>query len=102
MKRIPFFIWLFILILSTSLPSKLIPEIRVLGVDKLFHMFLYSVLILLLFFGFGKKNRKFVVVFLLFAVINELWQYYIPGRVVNIYDALFNLSGVGLAFWVLS
>jgi VanZ family protein len=102
MKRIPFIIWFFILILSTSLPSKLIPEIRVFGVDKLFHLFLNSVLILLLFFGFGKKNWKFVFGFLLFAVINELWQYYIPGRVVSIYDALFNLSGVGLTFWVLS
>ncbi len=102
MKRIPFFIWLVILILSTSLPSKFIPEVRVFGVDKLFHLFFYSVLILFLFFGFGKKNRKFLIGVSIFAIINELSQYYIPGRIVNVYDVLFNLSGAGLAFWVLT
>jgi VanZ family protein len=101
MKRIPFFIWLIILILATSLPSKLIPEIRVFGVDKLIHIFLYSVLMLFFFLGFGKKNWKFLSGILLFAVINELWQYYIPGRIVSVYDIMFNIFGAGLAFWVL-
>jgi VanZ family protein len=101
MKRVPFLIWLVILILATSLPSDLVPEIRVFGVDKLIHIFLYSVLILFFFFGFGKRNWKFLLGVSIFAVINELCQYYIPGRVVSIYDIMFNLSGVGLAFWML-
>ncbi len=102
MKRIPFFLWLVILIVSTSLPLSAIPEVDVFGLDKLSHFFLFSVLILFLFFGFGKKNWKFVIFVTLFAVLDEASQYYVPGRIVSIYDFIFNLSGVGIAYWVLS
>ena len=102
MKRVPFFLWLIILILATTLPLKTIPEVDVFGLDKLSHLFLFSVLMLFLFFGFGKKNWKFLLVTILFAAINELSQYYIPGRIISLYDFVFNLSGVGLAYWVLS
>ncbi len=102
MRRIPFFLWLIILIAATSFPLSAIPEVDVFGLDKLSHLFLFSVLMLFFFFGFGKKNWKFIFVILLFAAVNELSQYYVPGRVVSIYDFVFNLSGAGIAYWILS
>lgn len=102
MKRIPFFLWLIILISATLLPLRSMPEIDVFGWDKLSHLFLFSVLMLFLFFGFGKKNWKFLFIIILFAAVDELSQYYIPGRIISIYDFVFNLSGVGFAYWVLS
>ena len=102
MKRLPFFLWLIVIIGVTSFPLGAMPEVRVFGMDKLFHFFLFSVLILFLFFGFGKKNRWFLFFFILFAVIDELWQHYVPGRFVNIYDLISNVSGIGITYWVLA
>ena len=102
MKRFPFFLWFLVLISATLLPLSSIPKVDAFGLDKLSHFFLFSVLVLFFFLGFGEKNWKFLSFIILFAVIDELSQYYIPGRVISIYDFVFNLSGVGVAYWVLS
>jgi VanZ family protein len=102
MKRLPFFLWLIVIIGVTAFPLGAMPEVQVFGMDKFFHFFLFSVLILFLFFGFGKKNWWFLFFFIVFAVIDELCQYYVPGRFVNIYDLVFNVSGIGIAYWVLA
>lgn len=102
MKYLPFFLWLIVVIGLTSFPLRTVPEVRVFGVDKLFHFFLFSVLVLFFFFGFNKKSWKILFFFILFAGINELYQYYVPGRDVNIFDFVFNLSGVGIAYWILT
>ncbi len=102
MKYLPFFLWLVIIIGVTSFPLKVVPPVEVFGMDKLFHFFLFSVLILFFFFGFGKKSWKFLFFIALFAGLSELFQYYVPGRFVSIYDFVFNLSGVGIAYWVLT
>lgn len=102
MKYLPFILWLMVIIGVTSFPLRVVPPVEVFGLDKLLHFFLFSVLILFFFFGFGKKSWKFLFFFGLFAVIDELLQYYVPGRFVSIYDFIFNLSGVGIAYWVLA
>jgi VanZ family protein len=102
MKRLPFFVWLIVIIGVTSFPLSALPKVRTFGMDKLFHFFLFSVLILFFFFGFGKKSWRFLFLIVLFAVINEFFQYYVPGRIVSVYDFIFNLSGVGIAYWVLT
>ena len=102
MKRLPFFLWLIIIIGVTSFPLSAMPEVKVFGMDKLFHFFLFSVLILFFFFGFGKKNWRYLFFIVLFAGVNEFYQYYVPGRIVSLYDLVFNLSGVGIAYWVLT
>ena len=102
MKRLPFFLWLIVIIGATSFPLSVMPEVQVLGMDKLFHFFLFSVLVLFFFFGFEKKHWRFLFLVLLFAVANELFQHYIPGRCVSVYDFVFNLAGLGIAFWILS
>lgn len=102
MKSIPFFLWLTVVFGVTSFPLKAIPPVEVFGIDKLFHFFLFSVLVLFFFFGFGKKNWRVLIFFSIFATINELFQYYVPGRFVSVYDLAFNLSGIGIAYWVLN
>jgi VanZ family protein len=102
MKRVPFFLWFLVLISATLLPLGSIPEADAFGLDKLSHLFLFSVFVLFFFLGFGEKNWKFLSLIILFAMIDELSQYFIPGRVISVYDFAFNLSGVGLAYWVLS
>ena len=102
MKRLPFFLWLAGIIGVTSLPLTVIPEVEVFGMDKLIHFFLFSVLVLFYFLGFANKNRSFFLFIFLFAVLSELTQYYVPGRFVSVYDFAFNLSGLGIAYWVLT
>jgi VanZ family protein len=101
-KRLPFFLWLIGVIGVTSFPLNVIPEVKVFGMDKLVHFFLFSVLVLFYFLGFADKKRSFLYLIVLFAIISELSQHYVPGRFVSPYDFVFNLSGLGIAWWVLS
>lgn len=101
MKRWVFFIWLAILFIATSIPSGALPEVGVFGVDKLCHLFLYSVLTIFLFFSYGERNWKFFVLIALIALLDELHQYYIPGRCMSVYDLGADLLGGGVTFWVL-
>jgi len=101
-KRLPFFLWLTGIIGVTSFPLTVMPEVEVFGMDKLIHFFLFSVLVLFYFFGFADRKRSFLYLIVLFAILSELSQRYIPGRFVSPYDFVFNLSGLGIAYWVLS
>lgn len=102
MRRLPFFLWLVGIIGVTSFPLTALPEVEILGMDKLIHFFLFSVLGLFYFLGFANKKRSFLLLVFLFAFINELSQYYVPGRFVSAYDFVCNLSGLGISYWVLS
>ena len=102
MKRLPFFLWLIGIIGVTSFPLGFIQEVDVFGMDKLVHFFLFSVLVLFYFLGFKEKKRSFLYLIVLFAILSELSQYYVPGRFVSPYDFVSNLSGLGIAYWVLS
>jgi len=101
-KRLPFFLWFIGIIGVTSFPLTAIPKVDILGMDKLIHFFLFSVLVLFYFLGFEDKRRSFLYLIVLFSILSELSQYYVPGRFVSAYDFVFNLSGLGIAYWVLN
>ncbi|MEA1912991.1 MAG: VanZ family protein [candidate division WOR-3 bacterium] len=101
MRRFAFIIWLIILFITTSIPIDSLSRISLFGFDKLSHLFLYSVLTLFFFFDYGKKNWKFFPLIVLLSVVDEIHQYYIPGRTMSFYDLLFDLLGGGFTFWVL-
>lgn len=101
MRRFAFVIWLILLFIATSIPTGGIPQVRVFGVDKIIHLFLYSVLTIFLFFSYGKRNWKFLFLVAIVALLDEVHQYYIPGRCMSIYDFGADMIGAGMTFWVL-
>ncbi|MEO0293941.1 MAG: VanZ family protein [candidate division WOR-3 bacterium] len=100
MKKIPFLIWLLVIITVTSLPQKtFLPSNR--GLDKVFHFFLYSTLTLFFFLGFDKKSWKYLIFIVIFAGIDEIHQYLIGSRTPSFYDFLSNFSGIIFTFLTL-
>ena len=103
----PGLIWLCIIWIISSIPSHSLPTVKILGFDKLAHIFVYSLLGVLLNPWLKTKNLKkpqLILIYcllLLLAAADEYHQTYIPGRSVSGYDLMANAGGLclGLFFY---
>jgi VanZ family protein len=111
-------LWGLFIIILCAIPGTLIPEppefLDLFQPDKLVHLFLFAILVILWFRGVRKQSaypwlrRNYVVAtFLLAALLGggtELIQIHlIPGRVASVYDFIANLAGclVGWGAYIL-
>jgi len=77
------------------------------GQDKLFHMIAFGLLGFFLMGGMkatssGYRTRQVwlvVVLVVLYGVLDEFHQYFVPGRTVDSYDALADAAGALLGAW---
>ena len=107
--RFLFWFWLIALLFLTYTPTLPNPKIELddgqyLRLDYVGHLVFYAVLVVLLFLW--KRNyiasRKrvlygFIVILLVgvgFAILNEVFQQYIPGRTYNPLDMFYNALGI--------
>jgi len=98
----PLVLYWLILLVATSLPSKAVPAIGI--HDKFEHFFAYLILSLLLGLTFHFQNKwenlnqnwlKWtVIVGIFYGIIDELHQYFIPGRFCEFLDLLSNTLGI--------
>jgi len=101
--QLPAFIWGSGIFVSSSLPSASLPKLEFFGLDKLVHVAVFS-----LFAVFTHRAIKFqdrypllstnnllltVIITVVYGVIDELHQYFVPGREVSISDILADLLG---------
>lgn len=103
---LPVLLWAVFIFLVSSLPGKDIPGLFW-GQDILFHIFEYAVLALLLsralknsrFFSLSNKPMRLSLVIiscLVYALSDELHQYFVPGRISCISDLIIDGMGVVL------
>lgn len=99
-------VWFIIIIIVSSAPS--VPLLKIhtakadIRLDYLFHFGEYGILAFLAFLSFTDREftinyKKFILITLgliLFAVLDEFHQKFIPGRSYNIKDILSNISGI--------
>ena len=105
-RLVPAGLWLALIWTLSSLPADEIPSVQVLGIDKLLHLGIYTVLMVL--FSFGIKGFKLtneqrlliISVILLMAAGDEYHQHYIPGRSVSVYDLIANGMGIIVGFLI--
>jgi len=78
------------------------PNITILGWDKVIHMteyFIYSILTGIALLAFDKKRYYFnlllmiFIITILFGASDELHQYFVPGRSCSIYDFIADAIG---------
>ena len=111
--RLPFYLWLVVILALTSYPKLTLPETGFSSIDKLGHLGVYFVLGLLALRFYIRDNlanwrgnvSKAMVFCILFAVFDEIHQCIIPGRSADIWDALADIAGILLAlltFWLAS
>jgi len=102
-----YFYWI-ILFALTSFPTDALPSFGI-G-DKFEHLIAYFVLTILmqLTFHFQKKYERLklkpgyyaVLISALYGIVDEVHQYFIPGRYCDILDLLANFVGIILAFFL--
>jgi len=90
------------IILMSSIPNLKAPEFRFLLFDKLAHFVEYAVFAFLTFRSFSHINHRITrsrafllsALFLsLFALLDELHQYFVPGRYSDVYDLIGDILG---------
>lgn len=108
--HLPTFLWIVAMIVTTSVPSdsapSLLPDLPL--VDKLIHAFEYAGLGFLALRslraqGSALSKRTLLrlgVAVVLFAILDELHQIFIPGRDPSVLDFLADIAGLGLGMWV--
>ena len=98
--------WAGVIFYLSSQPSIDTPSLFP-GQDKLFHMVAFGILGFFLMGGMkvtssGYRTRQvgFVVVLVvLYGLLDEFHQYFVPGRTMDIYDALADAAGGLLGAW---
>lgn len=112
---LPVLIWTIVIALLTLIPGNYIPKVVTfidwLSPDKLVHLFMFGLFIILLIEGFKRmKTIGFLgdktilasfVIGMVFAIFTEAMQKFaIPGRNGNIYDLLADILGLGLGILI--
>ncbi len=88
-----------ILILSiSSIPGDSIPRFVLLSWDKLIHIIEYSFLGFLSVSSIDNKSKNKIIIAclfcLFFAILDEIWQSFIPGRFSSVLDVI--ADGIGI------
>lgn len=103
-RLFPAILWLAALLVATLTPGDQLPkQPDVVGFDKLIHVGLFVILVFLWnrVGGAAKNNSKYqasiltnyLVFGIIFAILVEYLQLFIPGRSFNYWDLAANLSG---------
>ncbi len=95
------------MLVITSIPSKNIPEIRIIFFDKFVHFSEYFILSFL-FVNYqiekGNSFKKNIInlskILIIMPILDELHQLFIPGRSCSIYDIIADILGI-LVFMLL-
>lgn len=97
---LPPLVWAALILAVSSIPQLKTPSLGFDWVDKLFHFGEYFIFGLLLGRGLGGARRWFSSALIMatciagiFGIVDELHQYFIPGRSTDIYDMLADILG---------
>ncbi|OQY28486.1 MAG: hypothetical protein B6244_06970 [Candidatus Cloacimonetes bacterium 4572_55] len=103
---LPAYMGLAAIFVVSAIPSNKLPSPVIQLSDKFLHLFVYLILGILLRRAFAfSRNTKFQVHALELALISgilwgisdELHQWFVPGRLADLYDVLADAIGVALA-----
>ena len=106
----PAIIYAIAVFLLSSVPGMNIPEYGFLLADKLLHFLEYALFAILIFRSFSQlfRNQKlhYVIVvssffLILFALLDEYYQRYVPGRESDVADVILDVLGASLILFLL-
>lgn len=93
-KYIPPILWMIVIFILSSIPGKQFPEMPFPHFDKLAHIGLYSVLGFLLARAFGRKTIVVILVGVIYGLLDETHQLFVPFREFSLLDLLSDTTGV--------
>ena len=104
----PAILWSVVVLILTLLPGEKLPDVPIFGIDKIVHFFIFGLLMILSAFGLYKISRQensiqspvliSLLYSVLFGIMIEVIQQYVPNRSFSVYDIIANVIGVGLGY----
>ncbi len=101
----PAILWMGLIFVLSSIPGNYFPEQPFDLFDKLVHAFLFGILTYLLYRAFQYQDKNFFLknfsiaiaffICVIYGIIDELHQEYVPGRSPDITDAFADILGSG-------
>ena len=110
--HLPVILYAGLIIAASSIPNLKTPQIRFIALDKPVHFIEYSLFAWIAFRSFShmKGLRSLTLAYLLsvlfvslFAMLDEYYQSFIPGRVMDVHDLAMDIGGailVATFFWL--
>ncbi len=92
--RLVFGLYLIAILAASSIPGHSMPKIIILSPDKLLHMTEYFVLAILAYLSFKKFSKTLIIGLVLFAIMDEILQSFIPGRWPSVFDVVADILGM--------
>ena len=102
--RIHFFLYLFLILIGSSIPGKSVPTAFAFTWDKLLHVIEYFFLGVLGYRAYENKYKYITIMISMFGIIfgciDEIFQSFIPGRNPSYYDVI--ADGIGVILGVIT
>ena len=102
--KIQFLLYLFLILIGSSVPGRSVPTVFALTWDKLLHLIEYFFLGILGYRAYENKYKYITIVISMFGIvfgcIDEIWQLFIPGRNPSYYDVI--ADGIGVILGVIT
>lgn len=96
-RFIPPILWMVVIFAASSIPGPAFPKLPWPGFDKLVHLIEYSVLGFLWSRAFDKRTA--LVIGIIYGVLDEIHQIYVPYREFSILDI--TVDGIGVILGLL-
>ena len=104
--KIQLFLYLFLILIGSSIPGKSVPTVFALTWDKLLHVLEYFFLGILGYRAYEHSYKNITIIISMFGIIfgciDEMWQSFIPGRYSSYYDVIADGIGVILGVYTIS
>lgn len=100
--HLPAILYAVLIIVVSSIPSLTPPKVGIVGMDKIAHFFEYAILAVLVFRSISHLSPRIrpgmmfllsMLFIVIFAIFDEAYQAYVPGRKSDLYDIVFDLLG---------
>ena len=96
--KIILIVYLFLVLIASTIPGGAIPKINIWSFDKLLHIIEYFILAFLMINLLKTPTTRSILVVIIIGIayggFNEIWQGVIAHRYASIYDAIAN--GIGM------
>lgn len=86
-----------LIVIAVLIPGSNIPDVNIVGFDKVVHVGMFMVLAVAVRYDFNSPSFNFIIAFLaglLFSLFTEILQLMVEGRTFDLYDMI--ADGIGL------